>query len=500
MNKEHHDLSNFKGTPSYNDSYNDISFDEIRTSFQRDRDRILYCKAFRRLARKTQVFFSGHDDHIRTRLTHTLEVSQISRTISEYLGLDNDLTEAIALGHDIGHAPFGHVGERVINLFSNGCESYKDFNIRATTQSVNTIGIKAVKAATDPLEDRFMGFKHNWQAVRIVEDLARHKRNEIGLGLTQQTLFGILFHTKLKWDECKDKYGEYCKLRERGRSIICKDNNFSLGFYESVYSRIKSRKYFTLEAAIVAMADEIAQRHHDMEDGLRFSLVNKDELLALLLETKVISDIDHSELEQCDGEVLINSLSSILVSFYVMKSINYIIKIVTNSGASYLSGFIERFDCVEEFQELFDISKVYLDDVKVKSLLKHRVLYSYQTQGMDGRAEFMLRRLFKAYISNPQQLPDSTIKAFFRIYLTKAMFINIKDLMGKLNVSFSSITQQEQIDKFSSGQLREILKFKHTKGRHVYKGCLLRAICDLVSGMTDHRAQVEYNRLYGVES
>jgi dGTPase len=128
----------------------------VRTDFQRDRDRIIYSKAFRRLKHKTQVFISPEGDHYRTRLTHTLEVSQIARTIARSLRLNEDLTEAIALGHDLGHTPFGHAGERVLQEIC-------------------------------PL-----GFKHNEQSVRVVEKL---EKNGKGLNLTYEVLNGILCHT-----------------------------------------------------------------------------------------------------------------------------------------------------------------------------------------------------------------------------------------------------------------------------------------------------------------
>ena len=125
---------------------------ELRTEFQRDRDRILHSKAFRRLKHKTQVFFSPYDDHFRTRMTHTLEVSQIARTLSRALDLNEDLTEAIALGHDLGHTPFGHSGERVLNeLMPNG-------------------------------------YRHNEQSVRVVEFIE-------DLNLTVETIDGILNHS-----------------------------------------------------------------------------------------------------------------------------------------------------------------------------------------------------------------------------------------------------------------------------------------------------------------
>ncbi|NLM10716.1 MAG: deoxyguanosinetriphosphate triphosphohydrolase [Clostridiaceae bacterium] len=128
----------------------------VRTDFQRDRDRIMYSKAFRRLKHKTQVFISPEGDHYRTRLTHTLEVSQIARTIARSLRLNEDLTEAIALGHDLGHTPFGHAGERVLKEICS------------------------------------LGFNHNEQSVRVVDKL---ERNGNGLNLTYEVLDGILCHT-----------------------------------------------------------------------------------------------------------------------------------------------------------------------------------------------------------------------------------------------------------------------------------------------------------------
>ena len=140
----------------------------IRNEFERDRDRIMYSRAFRRLSGKTQVFLAGNDDHVRTRLTHTLEVAQIARTISKALGLNEYLTEAIALGHDIGHTPFGHIGERMLNSIMNGCYKIKDFNDE-----------------NDIIKDH-KGFKHNWQSLRVATVL------EPNMNLTNYTLWGIV--------------------------------------------------------------------------------------------------------------------------------------------------------------------------------------------------------------------------------------------------------------------------------------------------------------------
>ncbi|MBQ9264669.1 MAG: deoxyguanosinetriphosphate triphosphohydrolase [Clostridia bacterium] len=132
-----------------------ISPDDMRTEFQRDRDRILHCKSFRRLKFKTQVFISPEGDHYRTRLTHTLEVSQVARTLARALNLNEDLTEAIALGHDLGHTPFGHIGERSLNKLTHG------------------------------------GFRHNEQSLRVVELL----EGDEGLNLTWEVRDGILNHS-----------------------------------------------------------------------------------------------------------------------------------------------------------------------------------------------------------------------------------------------------------------------------------------------------------------
>ncbi len=147
---------------------------DIRTDFARDRDRIIHCKAFRRLKQKTQVFLSPEGDHFRTRLTHTLEVSQIARTVARALRLNEDLTEAIALGHDLGHTPFGHAGERAL-------------------------------ATVCPL-----GFTHFAQSIRVVEKL---EKNHQGLNLTTETLDGIANHTKGTWP----KTLEGCVVRHADR-------------------------------------------------------------------------------------------------------------------------------------------------------------------------------------------------------------------------------------------------------------------------------------------
>ena len=154
--------------------------DEFRTCYQRDRDRIIHCKAFRRLKHKTQVFYSPEGDHYRTRLTHTLEVSQIARTMARALMLNEDLTEAISLGHDLGHTPFGHSGEAAMN---------------------------------EVLPD---GFHHNQQSLRVVEFVERRNgRDERGLNLTWEVRNGILCHSAEWPEQAATLEGQVVKLADK---------------------------------------------------------------------------------------------------------------------------------------------------------------------------------------------------------------------------------------------------------------------------------------------
>jgi len=193
-----------------------------RTAFQRDRDRIIHSRAFRRLKHKRQVFLVTYGDHYRTRITHTIEVSQLSRTMARALGLNEDLVEAIALGHDLGHTPFGHIGEVVLHRIMKGHDDL-DGALHMTDAG---------------------GFKHNYQSVRIV-DYNEMKYGFRGLNLTAPVREGILKHTRLRRNDVNipgfEKEGLYYDLDHAT----------------------------TLEGQIVAVCDEIAQRTHDLEDGLR---------------------------------------------------------------------------------------------------------------------------------------------------------------------------------------------------------------------------------------
>lgn len=232
-------MNNLVALDEYAERYEYIEPHPIRSQFQRDRDRILYSRAFRRLDGKTQVFLAVKDDHVRNRLTHTLEVNQKAQTVSKALGLNMELTEAIALGHDLGHTPFGHVGERTLNHIMNGCYRIADFNSN--------------------IDKSNKGFKHNLQGMRVAKDLEGSNLN-----LTKQVLWGILNHSKLKYGGCHKDGNVLCDLKHNNSIGSDRCNNipqykYSLDFYNKYITDLESRKYWTIEGLVVSMADEIAQ-------------------------------------------------------------------------------------------------------------------------------------------------------------------------------------------------------------------------------------------------
>ena len=475
-------LAHLKADPNMAICKNPPSGDDIRNIFQRDRDRIMYSKAFRRLAGKTQMFVTGHDDHLRTRLTHTLEVSQIARTISSQLGLDLDLTEAIALGHDIGHAPFGHVGERVLNYFSNGCEIYKGFNYRYETDS-------KLQGKVEILPIDFRGFKHNWQSVRIAVSLARH-RGKSGLDLSLYTVYGMLNHTATEYSKCRNNSAGFCKLRERSKERNCIDKKLYQNFYQTWYGYYDSISNYTIESSVVAISDEIAQRHHDIEDGIRAQLISKKEIIKELrtsVKLKIQNLPDHSTPNPNDKEDLITFLSGEVVNFYVRKTVNYFISVFSTMQAGNLEELIRSKNNQHTINTV-DIESAVEGDDKLHGFLKERMLSSNLAQVMDGRADFLIRRLFKAFISNPQQLPDNTIRTMMRSY---------RDYRQSKDYKIRSYSKVEYED-VPIGELRKHLSSLQTIGKYSFRAIMLRTICDYISGMTDRKAISEYQNLYGI--
>jgi len=207
----------------------------FRSAWQRDRDRIIHSSAFRRLKHKTQVFIEHEGDYFRTRLTHSIEVAQVARTVAAALDLNTELTEAVALAHDLGHPPFGHTGEEALN----------------------------------DLMAPYGGFDHNAQAIRIVTSLERHYAQWDGLNLTWETLEGIAKHN----------------------GPVAPPWPYALADYNARHD-LELSTHASAEAQVAALADDIAYSHHDLHDGLRAELFSTDELSDLPVLHDCFAEVD----------------------------------------------------------------------------------------------------------------------------------------------------------------------------------------------------------------
>jgi dGTPase len=219
---------------------------KTRSPFRRDCDRVIHSTAFRRLKHKTQVFVFHEGDHYRTRLTHSLEVAQIARALARQLGLDEDLTETLALAHDLGHPPFGHAGERALDA--------------------------CLKAHG--------GFDHNAQTLRVVTALEHRYPDFDGLNLTWESLEGVVKHNGPLTEPSGAPAGRYC---EHGIPV-------GISNYNRTYD-LELWSFASLEAQVAAIADDIAYDAHDIDDGLRAGLFGVDDLKVMPLTAEIIAEI-----------------------------------------------------------------------------------------------------------------------------------------------------------------------------------------------------------------
>ncbi len=237
-----------------------------RSPYQRDRDRIIHSSSFRRLKHKTQVFVNTEGDHYRTRLTHSMEVSQISRTLARSLGLNEDLCETLSLAHDLGHTPFGHAGEEILN---NCMEKYG-------------------------------GFDHNIQTLRIVTMLENKYYKFRGLNLTLETLDGLIKHN-----------GPVKNL-----------NLFNSIFTKDIFKKkIDFHLYPSLESQVAAISDDIAYNNHDLEDGLRANLFTIEKLSNLSTISKIIKKHIKNR-QKYRREIIINQIVRDLINIMVIDVIS----------------------------------------------------------------------------------------------------------------------------------------------------------------------------------
>lgn len=431
------------------------------SEYQKDYERIVHSKAFRRMVDKAQVFSASKGDYYRTRMTHSQAVAQIAQRISANLKLNLYLTEAIALGHDIGHTPFGHQGERTLDDILHG----ENYDIIQNLDLLNKVGGTMV-----------MGFKHNYQSVRIAAELEEKYVEICGMDLSLQTLEGMLKHTKLK----RDRFS-LCQFIDYEESDLYFEKDFCS----------------TLEGQVVAIADEIAQRGHDLDDALSSGAISVESFkkyltlkkMARLSEVveKAIKSIDEAGRKLVDEDELRNSrIVSAIISYFVDDATTTSLKSMEeyNKNEFETNGHVITENVImlsAEAQKLND----YLE-----TIISNQVINSPEVSLFDSNAAAIVSGLFKAYYDNPRLLHEGTKR---RLYIDmRKVSQNIIDFKfgnhAIIKKEFELIAH-EDLEKLQ-GQDEE--KYEEYRQK---RQILIRGICDFISGMTDTYAMNEYNRI-----
>ena len=317
-----------------------------RTPFARDRDRIIHSSAFRRLKEKTQVFVAHEGDHFRTRLTHSLEVAQIARSVAKALGLDDDLAETIALAHDLGHPPFGHAGEDELHacMHEHG------------------------------------GFDHNVQTFRVVTDLERRYPHFDGLNLTWETLEGVVKHNGPVADRL---------TRPSWRAIGDYDHEHDLGL----------GAWASAEAQVAALADDIAYNNHDVDDGVQAGLFNMDELA----EVPLIGPVIRRTADDLPGiEPRILRLEA------VRRMIGEMVKDVMAETRRRAEQ--ERVRSPDDVRALTRALVAFSPDMaedlgRLREFLMERMYRHYRVNRTRSQARRVLREMFRLFLAEPDVLP-----------------------------------------------------------------------------------------------
>jgi dGTPase len=329
-----------------------------RNDFRRDCDRIIHSAAFRRLAHKTQVFVYHEGDHFRTRLTHTLEVVQIARSLARALGLDEDLAEAAALAHDLGHSPFGHAGERALDACLEG----------------------------------FGGFDHNAQALRIVTSLERRYAQFDGLNLTWETLEGLVKHNGPLTTRDGKPTARYA-ARGVPAPILA-------------YSRLQDLElwsYASAEAQAAALADDIAYDAHDIDDGLRADLFTLDDIAAVPAVGAIVREIDAGLDASRRAHETVRRIITRMIEDVMAESARRIgaLKPRSYQDVRNASSAVVAFS--PEFVQA---------DADIKGFLYPRMYRSARVMNVMNDAEGVVRDLFGHYAANIADLPAEWHEGF----------------------------------------------------------------------------------------
>lgn len=319
------------------------SMSTFRSPFQRDRDRIIHSSAFRRLKHKTQVFVEHEGDYYRTRLTHTIEVAQVARTIAGALGLNTDLAEAVALAHDLGHPPFGHTGE------------------------------DALAALMEP----YGGFDHNAQALRIVTRLERHYAGFDGLNLTWETLEGIAKHN----------------------GPVLPPLSYAMAEVNAMWD-LELSTNASAEAQVAAVADDVAYNHHDLHDGLRAGLFSEQDLCELPLIGPCFHEVDarHPGLDP-----MRRRHEALRRVFGVM--VEDVIAVAQNRLTALQPACVDDIRAMEG--PIIRFSKPLYQNLKaIKGFLFARMYRAPSVVVERQRVTAMVNALFPLFMDRPELLPD----------------------------------------------------------------------------------------------
>ena len=323
------------------------NYSQTRSEFQRDRDRILHSAAFRRLKHKTQVFVSNEGDHYRTRLTHSLEVSQIARSISKIFNLNEDLTETLSLSHDIGHPPFGHAGE---DALSECMVSHE-------------------------------GFDHNDQAIRIVHLLEKKYFDFEGLNLTWETLEGLVKHN-----------GPMTK--DVPKTIEALDKEFDL----------KLNEFSSIESQIASIADDIGYNNHVLDDGLRAGFFSYDDLVELPMIGEIIKNFPKNY-NSYDMQRINNEITRKSTSIMITDVINTISEKVKKSKVRC------NEDVRLNNEKIADFSDKTKEEVKyIRSFLSMKMYNHDKVKAMTSNAHQIISSLFKLFIEQDEKFIKEHMK------------------------------------------------------------------------------------------
>ena len=313
---------------------------KFRTPFQRDRDRIIHSASFRRLKHKTQVFVNTEGDHYRTRITHSIEVAQIARTISKFLGLNDDLAETLSLSHDMGHTPFGHAGEAALNECMDGKG----------------------------------GFDHNLQTLRIVMFLENKYVKFSGLNLTIETLDGLLKHN--------GPFNDTKKLQ----NIIGIKN---------LKNKIKLDKNSSLEAQIASISDDIAYNNHDIQDGIKAKLFSLNELI----EIDFFKDIYKSykkNIKKNNREIIVYQIIRDSINLMVQDVIKKTISNINKKDIKNITNIYNNNQIVE-FSNKFKVI-----ESQIKLFLKYKMYSNKNVSIKNNKGKKIVKKLFKIINKKPK--------------------------------------------------------------------------------------------------